>query len=58
MAANACLRLIERYEVDPAKVRYLALGTESSTQWPVQSSSRACSIPPSVPGAAGSGTQL
>jgi hydroxymethylglutaryl-CoA synthase len=31
MAANACLRLIERYNVDPAKVRYLALGTESST---------------------------
>ncbi len=31
MAANACLRLIERYDVDPAKVRYLALGTESST---------------------------
>lgn len=31
MAANACLRLIDRYEVDPAKVRYLALGTESST---------------------------
>jgi hydroxymethylglutaryl-CoA synthase len=31
MAANACLRLIERYNVDPAQVRYLALGTESST---------------------------
>ena len=31
MAANACLRLIDRYEVDPASVRYLALGTESST---------------------------
>jgi hydroxymethylglutaryl-CoA synthase len=31
MAANAVLRLIERYDVDPGKVRYLALGTESST---------------------------
>jgi len=31
MAANATLRLIERYGVDPARVRYLALGTESST---------------------------
>ena len=31
MAANACLRLIDRYQVDPASVRYLALGTESST---------------------------
>jgi hydroxymethylglutaryl-CoA synthase len=31
MAANACLRLIDRYEVDPVRVRYLALGTESST---------------------------
>ena len=31
MAANAVLRLIEAYDVDPGKVRYLALGTESST---------------------------
>jgi hydroxymethylglutaryl-CoA synthase len=31
MAANAVLRLIERNNVDPATVRYLALGTESST---------------------------
>jgi len=31
MAANATLRLIERYGLDPARVRYLALGTESST---------------------------
>jgi hydroxymethylglutaryl-CoA synthase len=31
MAANAVLRLIKNYDIDPAKVRYLALGTESST---------------------------
>jgi len=31
MAANSVLRLIEAYDVDPLKVRYLALGTESST---------------------------
>lgn len=31
MAANAVLRLIERYDVDPARVRFLGLGTESST---------------------------
>ena len=31
MAANAVLRLIDNYDIDPAKVRYLALGTESST---------------------------
>ncbi|MDX1569552.1 MAG: hypothetical protein R3200_03640 [Xanthomonadales bacterium] len=31
MAAAAVLRLIEQYEIDPEKVRYLALGTESST---------------------------
>ena len=31
MAANAVLRLIEDFDVDPARVRYLALGTESST---------------------------
>ncbi|MDH3978621.1 MAG: hydroxymethylglutaryl-CoA synthase [Gammaproteobacteria bacterium] len=31
MAANAVLRLIHQYDVDPTKVRYLGLGTESST---------------------------
>lgn len=31
LAADAVLRLVERYAVDPARVRYLALGTESST---------------------------
>jgi len=31
MAANAVLRLIENYAIDPQDVRYLALGTESST---------------------------
>jgi hydroxymethylglutaryl-CoA synthase len=31
MAANAVLRLIDNYEIDPSEVRYLALGTESST---------------------------
>lgn len=31
MAANAVLRLIEQYDIDPQSVRYLALGTESST---------------------------
>jgi len=31
MAANAILRLIEQYDIDPQEVRYLALGTESST---------------------------
>ncbi|MCC5793838.1 MAG: hypothetical protein JJT85_03780 [Chromatiales bacterium] len=31
MAANAVLRLIERFDVDPSRVRFLALGTESST---------------------------
>lgn len=31
LAANAVLRLIERYDIDPRKVGYLALGTESST---------------------------
>src|SRR5690606_27220906 len=31
MAATAVLQLIERYEVAPERVRYLALGTESST---------------------------
>lgn len=30
LAANAVLRLIERYDVDPRDVGYLALGTESS----------------------------
>ncbi|HEY8520791.1 MAG TPA: hydroxymethylglutaryl-CoA synthase [Gammaproteobacteria bacterium] len=31
MAANAVLRLIERYDVDPGRVGFLGLGTESST---------------------------
>src|SRR5690349_14924919 len=31
MAANAVLRLIRQYDVDPRNVSYLALGTESST---------------------------
>jgi len=31
MAANAVLRLIRSYDVDPRRIRYLALGTESST---------------------------
>ena len=31
MAANAVLRLIRQNDIDPGKVRYLALGTESST---------------------------
>ncbi len=31
MAANAVLRLIQQYDVDTNRVRYLALGTESST---------------------------
>lgn len=31
MAANAVLRLIRNYAVDTSRVRYLALGTESST---------------------------
>jgi hydroxymethylglutaryl-CoA synthase len=31
MAANAAMRLIERYNVDPAQVGFLGLGTESST---------------------------
>jgi hydroxymethylglutaryl-CoA synthase len=31
MAANALLRLIRNYAVDPTRIRYLALGTESST---------------------------
>jgi len=31
MAANAVLRLIEQFDVDPSEVRFLALGTESST---------------------------
>lgn len=30
LAANAALRLIDRYDVDPRRVGYLALGTESS----------------------------
>jgi hydroxymethylglutaryl-CoA synthase len=31
MAANAVLRLIDQYDVDPRRVKFLALGTESST---------------------------
>lgn len=31
LAATAVLRLFEQYEIDPARVRYFALGTESST---------------------------
>ena len=31
MAATAVLRLIDQYEVDPRRVRFLGLGTESST---------------------------
>jgi len=31
MAANAVLRLIEQHDIDPATVRFLGLGTESST---------------------------
>ena len=31
MAANAVLRLIDQYDVDPKRVKFLGLGTESST---------------------------
>ncbi|MEM9301118.1 MAG: hydroxymethylglutaryl-CoA synthase [Pseudomonadota bacterium] len=31
MAASAVVELIERYDVDPGRIRFLALGTESST---------------------------
>mgnify|MGYP001199289905 CR=1 FL=1 len=31
MAATAVLRLIEQYKIDPSRIGYLALGTESST---------------------------
>jgi len=31
MAATAVVRLIEQYDVDPARVKFLGLGTESST---------------------------
>jgi hydroxymethylglutaryl-CoA synthase len=31
MAANAILRLIDQFNIDPSEVRFLALGTESST---------------------------
>src|SRR5512134_3365077 len=31
MAATAALRLMDQYDVDPRRVRFLALGTESST---------------------------
>jgi hydroxymethylglutaryl-CoA synthase len=31
LAATAVMRLIEQYEIDPSRVKFLALGTESST---------------------------
>ena len=31
MAANAVIRLIDHYDVDPERVKFLGLGTESST---------------------------
>jgi len=31
MAATAVLRLIEQYDIDPSRVKFLGLGTESST---------------------------
>ncbi|MGB5332840.1 MAG: hypothetical protein WBM80_12935 [Woeseiaceae bacterium] len=31
MAANAVLRLIDQYDVDPTRIKFLGLGTESST---------------------------
>jgi hydroxymethylglutaryl-CoA synthase len=31
MAATAVMRLIEQYDVDPARIKFLGLGTESST---------------------------
>ena len=31
MAANAVIRLIDQYEIDPRRVKFLGLGTESST---------------------------
>lgn len=31
MAATAVMRLIDQYDIDPARVKYLGLGTESST---------------------------
>jgi len=31
MAANAVIRLIDQYDVDPVRVKFLGLGTESST---------------------------
>ena len=31
MAANAVIRLIDQYDVDPTRVKFLGLGTESST---------------------------
>ncbi len=31
MAANAVLRLIDQYDIDPSRVKFLGLGTESST---------------------------
>ncbi len=31
MAANAVIRLIDQYDIDPSRVKFLGLGTESST---------------------------
>ena len=31
MAANAVIRLIDQYDIDPERVKFLGLGTESST---------------------------
>jgi len=31
MAANAVIRLIDQYDIDPGRVKFLGLGTESST---------------------------
>ena len=31
MAATAVMRLIDQYDIDPARVKFLGLGTESST---------------------------
>ena len=31
MAATAVIRLIDQYDIDPSKIKFLALGTESST---------------------------
>ena len=31
MAATAVIRLIDQYDIDPSRIKFLALGTESST---------------------------